>query len=264
MSGQHKILNNKYFERWQRKNTAVFIEKNDLNDIKPLIDAYDKVFSGFLNDLEDIQEIIFVLTNYGGTDLEEFLHDLKKYKTVQLEDDGGDGKGSLETLTISISIEAREKFLEITKKAIFEQGMGIDPDPQKFGNASGVALKYLYSLLELKAGFMETEFKLSFARFIRAICRYLGVECKRVIQTWTRTAVTNDTELADICKNSVGIVSNATILANHPFCEDMDKEKEQLEVEEEKEQEKANLYAGVFQEESKKNKQGVNKDGKSD
>lgn len=35
---------------------------NDLKNIKPLIDAYDKVFSGFLNDLEDIQEVIFVLT----------------------------------------------------------------------------------------------------------------------------------------------------------------------------------------------------------
>lgn len=245
------------------------IEKNDLNDIKPLIDAYDKVFSGFLNDLEDTQEIIFVLTNYGGTDLEEFLHDLKKYKTIQLDDDGsGDGKGNLETLTISIPIEAREKFLEITRKAIFEQGMGVDPDPQKFGNASGVALKYLYSLLELKAGFMETEFKLSFARLVRAICRYLGVECKRVIQTWTRTAVTNDLEMAEICQKSVGIVSSESILKAHPLVEDADKEKEQLELEEKQAQEKADLYIGTFQtkttEVADEEEQGVKKDGKSD
>ena len=223
------------------------------------------MFSGFLNDLEDTQEIIFVLTNYGGTDLEEFLHDLKKYKTIQLEDDGsGDGKGSLETLTISIPIEAREKFLEITRKAIFEQGMGVDPDPQKFGTASGVALKYLYSLLELKAGFMETEFKLGFAHFVRAICRYLGVKCERIIQTWTRTAVTNDAELAEICQKSVGTVSTESILKAHPLVEDVEKEKEQLEVEEKKEQEKSNLYVGVFQEEDEKNKQGVNKDGEFD
>ena len=38
---------------------------SDLNDIKELIDSYDKIYSGFVNDLEDIQEIIFVLTNYG-------------------------------------------------------------------------------------------------------------------------------------------------------------------------------------------------------
>lgn len=223
------------------------INKNDLTDIKPLIDAYDKVFSGFLNDLEDTQEIIYVLTNYGGADLKEFLKDLKEYKAIKIDDDGSEGgRGSVETLTINIPIEAREKFLEITRKAIFEQGMGVDPNPQNFGNASGVALKYLYSLLELKAGFMETEFKIGFGQFIRAICRYLKAECGQVIQTWTRTAVTNDAELADICKNSVGIVSKESILANHPFCESVDDELNRLEAEEKEAQEKADIYARSF------------------
>ena len=49
------------------------IGTNDLKNIKPLIDTYCKVFSGFVNNLEDIQGIIFVLTNYGGADLNEFL-----------------------------------------------------------------------------------------------------------------------------------------------------------------------------------------------
>ncbi|MFR2692021.1 MAG: phage portal protein [Enterocloster bolteae] len=54
--------------------------------------------------------------------------------------------------------------LATTRKRIFEQGQGIDPDPQNFGNSSGVALGFLYSLLELKAGLMETEFKIGFGR----------------------------------------------------------------------------------------------------
>lgn len=136
------------------------------------------------------------------------------------------GKVIQKTLTIRIPIEAREKFLEITRKAIFEQGMGVDSDPQKFGNASGVALKYLYSLLELKSGFMEMEFKLSFARLIRVICCYLKVECKQIIQTWTRTAVTNDAELAEICQKSVGIVSTESVLKVHPLVENVEREKE--------------------------------------
>lgn len=128
------------------------IPTDDLVNVKPLIDAYDKVFSGFLNDLEDIQEIIFILTNYGGEDLKTFVNELKQYKAIKVETDGTGAGGGVEALTISIPIEAREKFLDITRKAIFEQGQGVDPDPQKFGNTSGEALKYLYSLLELKAG----------------------------------------------------------------------------------------------------------------
>lgn len=222
---------------------------NDLKNIKPLIDAYDKVFSGFLNDLEDIQEIIYVLTNYGGTDLKEFVRELKDCKAIMIEDDGT-GKSGVETLTINIPIEAREKFLEITRRAIFEQGQGVDPDPEKYGNASGVALKYLYSLLELKAGFTETEFKLGFGKLIRAICKYYHLDCKRIIQTWTRTAVTNDAELADICMKSVGVISNQTILKNHPFVEDGEREERQIEEEKKKQQEEYKLYQGVFQRET--------------
>lgn len=210
---------------------------NDLKDIKELVDAYDKVYSGYLNDLEDIQEVIFVLSGYEGEDLKEFLHNLKKYKSIKL-DENGDGKGGLETITIDIPVEAREKMLAITRKSIFEQGMGIDPDPQNFGNSSGVALSYLYSLLELKAGLMETEFRSGFNRLIRAICRYLGIEPGSIIQTWTRTSVRNDSELAAIAQQSVGIISRHTILGHHPWVDDADKELEQLEKEELEEQDK--------------------------
>lgn len=207
------------------------INSSDLDNVKLHIDAYDKVYSGFVNDLEDIQEVIFLLTNYGGEDLNQFLSEIKKYKTVEFDSAGPDDKSGLSTLTIDIPVEAREKLLDMTRKAIFEQGQGVDPQPQDFGNASGVALKYLYSLLELKAGLMETEFKLGFGELVRAICRFENLECKKIIQTWTRTAITNDSELADICNKSVGVISNKTIIKNHPFVEDADAELKELEKE---------------------------------
>lgn len=219
---------------------------NDLNDVKELIDAYDKVYSGFLNDLEDIQEVVFILAGYEGEDLKEFLQKLKKYKTIKVDGDE-EGKGGLSTLTIDIPVEAREKMLAMTRKSIFEQGMGIDPDPQNFGNSSGVALKYLYSLLELKAGLMETEFRPGFGRLVRAICRYMGTEAGRIVQTWTRTAVHNETELAAIAQQSTGILSRRTILENHPWVTDADKELEQLEKEEAEAREKADQYSDAFQ-----------------
>ena len=75
--------------------------------------------------------------------------------------------------------------LTMTRKEIFEQGQGVDPQPENYGNASGEALKFMYSLLELKAGLMETEFRIGFGEFIRAICGYLGISCEKVEQTWT-------------------------------------------------------------------------------
>lgn len=201
------------------------------------------MYSGFINDLDDVQELIFVLTGYGGTDLNGFLQDLKKYKTIKLdEDDGADVK----TLSIEIPVEAREKVLEATRKAIFEQGQGFDPQPENFGNQSGEALKFMYALLEMKVGFMQTEFETGFARLVRAICRFYGLQCGQIIQTWTRTCIKNDTEQAQICKDSVGIVSKKTILKNHPLVENADDELKQLEKEEKEAQEKADLYGPAF------------------
>lgn len=242
------------------------VNTDDLVNIKPLIDAYDKVYSGFLNDLEDVQEIILILTNYGGTDLKEFIKDLKEYKAVKI--DGGDEEsgGGVEALTINIPIEARKEFLEVTRKAIFEQGQGVDPDPQTFGTASGVALKYLYSLLELKAGLMETEFKMGFGELVRAVCRHLGIECRQINQTWTRTAIQNETELAEIAAKSMGVVSQNTIRKNHPWVESAEEEEKQMEAEEAKRQERMNPYQQVFGQKAEQNEnklEGGEKDGEA-
>lgn len=216
-------------------------ETSDLVMVKELIDAYDKVFSGFLNDLEDIQEVIYVLSGYGGEDLHEFIGNLKRAKAIKVDGSDENSKPGVETLTINIPVEAREKMLAITRKAIFEQGQGIDPDPQHFGNASGVALKFLYSLLELKAGLLETEFRQGLGRLVRLICKHLGIAPATIDQTWTRTAVTNDLELAEIASKSIGAISQHTILKRHPWVDDPDEEQKQLA----REQEGGEIFPGL-------------------
>lgn len=204
---------------------------SDLTDVKELIDSYDKVYSGFINDLQDIQELIFILTNYGGEaeDAASVLEEMRTKKVIQVESEGADDRSGISTLAIDIPVEAREKVLTMTRKAIFEQGMAIDPDPQNFGNSSGVALSYLYSLLELKTGMLETEFTISFNHLVRAILKCYGMVPKKIEQTWTRTSVSNDAELADIASKSKGVISDETIVRNHPWVKDPKDELELLE-----------------------------------
>lgn len=198
---------------------------DDLSRVKGLIDTYDKTYNGFADDLEDIQQVIMVLTGYSGTDLAGFLENLKKFKTVKIDD----GEGGVSTLNIDIPVEAREKMLALTEKAIFTHGQGVEPDPQKFGNSSGVALKFLYSLLELKAGDMQTEFSAGFSTLVREICRFYSLDCAETIeQTWTRNCVRSDEEMADIAVKSEGLISRETILRNHPFVENAENEMKRL------------------------------------
>lgn len=210
-------------------------QESDLKKYKDLLDIYDKVLSGFANDLEDIQQLIYILENYGGEDLKEFLGDLKRYKTVKTET-GADGRtnGGLKTLQIEIPVEARKTILEILEKRIYKAAQSLDMDNSNFGNSSGVALKFFYRKLELKAGLMQVEFKRGFNQLIRAILKYLDItEYKSITQTWTRNMISNDLENAQIAMDSKDIISDETIIKNHPWVENP--EEEYKKVKEQKE-----------------------------
>ncbi|MCI8486051.1 MAG: phage portal protein [Clostridia bacterium] len=218
---------------------------SDLYKYKDQIDIYDKVMSGYANDLEDIQQLIYILENYGGEDLKEFLGELKRFKTVKTET-GADGKtnGGLKTLSIEIPVEARNSILEILKKQIYESGQALQQDNEDFGNASGVALKFFYRKLELKAGLTQVEFEKGFAKLVRAIMKFLNIsnwETKPIIQTWTRNMISNDLENAQIAVESKDIISDETIIKNHPWVEEPEDEiqkvKEQKEETQKRQQE---------------------------
>lgn len=214
-----------------RNNPA---ELSDLKKYKKLIDVYDKVYSGFVNDVDDIQEIIFVLTNYGGEDKKEFLDDLKKYKMVKVEDDGQGAKGGVETLAVDIPIEARNTILELTHNSIFLQGQGVDPQKDISNNNSGSALDYMYSLLELKASMLETEFRQGFAELVRFILKYSGKDSDgRIEQKWTRTSIKDDAQMAEIISKVAANSSQEAIARNNPLVEDPEKELEALRKEKE-------------------------------
>lgn len=221
-------------------------ETSDLVKYKDLVDLYDRVVSGYANDIEDIQEILWIITNYDGNS-SDFLNSVKKYKTILLEDDGDGGKGGVETLSVDIPVEARNSLLELLKKQIYESGQGLQQDNENFGNASGVALKFFYRKLELKAGLLETEFRESINELIEAILNYYHIPFKKISQVWSRNMIASDLETSQIATQSVGIIPEKLILQNHPWVEDVDEAQKLLEEEEQSKMEVFNSYPNMNQ-----------------
>ena len=200
-------------------------KSSGLSKYKSLLDLKDRVMSGFANDLEDIQQIIYILEDYGGADMKEFKDELKRYKTVKLE-----SEGDLRTLQIEIPVEARKVILEELKEQIYESGQGLQQNSENFGNATGVALRFFYRKLELKSGLLETEFRTSYNALIKAMLKFLGEDTNvNIIQTWTRNMISNDLETAQIAQMSKGIISDRTIVKNHPWTEDVETEINQVD-----------------------------------
>ena len=192
---------------------------SDLDKIKTLIDCYDRVTSSYANDIDDIQQIIYVLKGYNGTKLDGFLNDLKTFKVIKLNSGDGSDNG-VQTLTVDIPVEARNSLLELLEKQIIKTGQGIMTDNSSFGNASGVALKFFYRNLEIKAGLLEAEFKDSIKELIEAILNYYHIPFNDIKQTWTRNMISNDIETAQIAQRSSGIIPKKLVLKNHLWEED--------------------------------------------
>lgn len=209
---------------------------SDLSKYRDLIDIYDKVMSGYANDLEDIQQLIYILENYGGESLKDFTENLKRFKAIKTGTTEKGTRGDVRTLQIEIPVEARNSILDILKKQIYESGQALQQDTESFGNASGVALKFFYRKLELKAGLTQIEFEKGFNKLVRAILKYKKVsEWKTVtiIQTWTRNMISNDLENAQIAMDSKDIITDETIIKNHPWVEDPTSEIEAMKKQKE-------------------------------
>lgn len=232
---------------------------SDLLKYKGLIDAYDKVVSGFMNDLDDIQEIILVLKDLTGDsedsisvpvrdadgnekldiDGDPILEVVKKpinllqqikaqkYLTV-------DGTGGVDKLSLEIPTEARDVALTMLQKQIYVAGMGVDPNPERTGQATGAYVDHMYHLLELKVGLMETEFRSALNQLVRAILRYLGKDTKqKIVQSWTRNKPKDANETVNrLASTPAEVMSNYTKRRLHPDIDDPDLEDELVKEEE--------------------------------
>lgn len=203
-------------------------QTGDLRKYKGLIDVYDQVYNGFANDLADVQQVVLVLTNYGGVDLKEFWDNLRKDKAIKLDSVTPDDKSGVNTLTIDIPVEARKTLLEITEDGIWEHGQGVNPKQLTTGsNLTGVAIKLLYGQLELSTSMVETWFRKAVSELVRFILRDQNVkdaDTLAIKQTWTRSLISNDTERADMIAKLADHTSREAIAKNNPFVDDWQEE----------------------------------------
>ena len=61
----------------------------DLEPIKPLIDAYDLINSNYVNTVEDLKEIIWLINGYGAEDLLALIENLKVNGVARTNDTAG-------------------------------------------------------------------------------------------------------------------------------------------------------------------------------
>lgn len=211
------------------------LKQSDLKLIKTLIDNYDYNVSDYSNLLKDVQEAFIKLFGADNTNLAEFMKNLKKYKSVKVPQ-GAD----IQESEVTIPTEARENHLKRLEENIFIFGLGVNLNTDKFGNApSGIALKFMYSGLDLKANALIRELNISLQRLIWFVSEFAKIKGlaefnpKDVSFTFDKQMIFNEYEKAQICQLSKDIISDETIAENHPFVSDTELEKERMTTQQE-------------------------------
>lgn len=209
---------------------------SDLVFIKDYIDTYDLLTADTSNTLEEVQQFLYVIKGYEGTDIAQAVTNLKRFKGVAVD---GDGSG-VDIKQGEMPIASMDSFLDRIGDNIINFGMGVDVDADKLGNApSGVALKFLYSFLDMKANMTERKFTRAIQIFLWFVCEYLSIaenktiDYKDITITFDKTVISNDVEQVDMAQKSKGIISDETNLENHPFVRDVQVEKERMKKERE-------------------------------
>lgn len=232
-------------EGWRSWGKIPFIPfKNNMREIpdikfvKSVIDGYDSGRSEAANYIEDVKNLIYVLKGYGGANLNDFMRDLNTNRAIKIDDveDGG-----VDVLTPQMDITALREHYEQLKRDIVEDGQSINKDLDKIGNSpSGVALKFMYAGLDLKCNLMESEFKIGFEMllyFIDEYLKYIGRGDYTTVEmeiVFNRNMTINESEQIQNCNNSKDIIADKTILAHHPYVNDVEEEMEALEEQQSK------------------------------
>ena len=204
--------------------------------VKDLQDALNEVLSDFQNNMqEDPRSTILVLKNYDGTNIAEFRQNLATYGVIKVTTVDG-VQGGVETLNVEVNAANYQAILMQLKRAIVENGRGFDAKEERMdGDPNQMNIQSMYTDIDLDVNGMETEFQAGFEELKWFIDQYLiqtgkGDYSEEAVEfVFNRDIFINEDSMIDNCVKSVGVISNKTIVARHPWVTNLEHELKQIE-----------------------------------
>lgn len=209
---------------------------NGLGDFETVIseiDAYDKLESDSLNEMEYTADCYLALYGLQGTEAEDISR-MKEQRVLLLPENT-----SAQWLTKSIN----DTYLENEKARLDDNihKFSFCPaltDKDFAGNASGVAMKYKLMGLENATAKKERAFKIGLQRRIEQICNLLSVlgtdyDYRAVSIIFTRNIPVNIVEMSDVINKIGHLYSERTQMSLLPVEVDYEQEQEQKQKESE-------------------------------
>ena len=254
-------------------------ETSLLKKCKSLQDGINEILSNFADGMQENASgnTILVIKNYDGENLGVFRHNLSQYKAVKVRTiDGADG--GVDSLQIEVNCENYKTILAELRKALIHNCKGYDIEELKSsGSPNEMTIKAVYSSIDMDANEIETEYQASFEELLWFINQHLknigvGDFTKEKIEViFNRDMMVNESQIITDINNSASLLSRKTLISQHPYVENPEKELEQIQKEQQEELEQygygngfvdKNKLKDTTKEDNKKKDNQHNKDNK--
>lgn len=224
---------------WGNKLPVIVFKYNSdeiplINKVKSLQDGINEIISTFNDNMsENPRNSILIIQNYDGQELDEFRHNLNTYGAVKVRNDGG-----VSALHVEVNSENYRSMLEIFKNALIENAKSFDAkDDRLSGNPNMMNIQSMYSDIDIDSNGIETEFKASFEDMIEVVKMYLyeikhkNFDNDSVELTFNKDVLINESQVINDIRNSIGIISKESLIENHPFITNPQKELKRIKSE---------------------------------
>ena len=215
-----------------------FLEIPLIRNTKTLQDSINSIISDFQNNMqEDSRNTILIIKNYDGENLGEFRRNLASYGAIKTREDG-----DVEALKIEINSENYKTIIELLKKEIISVAKAYDANELRFGNTPNeMNIKSVFNDINMDANSMELEFQASLKELLWFINMHFintklgNFENKEVKIIFNKDTIVNESQVIEDIKNSVGIISDETLIENHPYTQNPKDEIKKIQRQKERE-----------------------------
>lgn len=185
------------------------LKQSTLVGMRALIDSFDLIRSGFANDLTDVAQIYWIVSNAGGMDDKDLARFRDRLKLTHIAVADTENSG-VTPYTNDIPYNARQVYLDSIRSGIYEDFGGLDVHAVAAG-ATNDHIDAAYQPMDEQAD----DYEFQIIEFVQQLLRLLGLP--KSMPIFKRNRISNQNEQTQMILSAAEYLDDETVLKKLPF-----------------------------------------------